>query len=236
MAAEGQSAEASRVLRALTNTLLGAIAFVVLLNTLARVVRHFYKFPIPEFLVGLIDNPFRRRIQPPDRVPIRHGVRPGMRVLEVGPGSGTYTLATARRVGETGRVVAVDIEPKVIERVTRRARAEGIGNVDARLADVYALPFDDGSFDAAYMITVIGEIPQPERAMRELHRVLSPAGTLAFSELLLDPDYPLARTLIRQAASVGFRLKARAGGFFAYTLLFEKDAGEGPSRPPKEVQ
>ena len=52
-----------------------------------------------------------------------------------------------------------------------------------------------GAFDAVYMIAVIGEIPEPERAMHEFHRVLSPSGTLVFSELLLDPDYPLASTL-----------------------------------------
>jgi ubiquinone/menaquinone biosynthesis C-methylase UbiE len=72
------------------------------------------------------------------------------------------------------------------------------------------------------MITVIGEIPEPVRAMREIHRVLKPSGTLAFSELLMDPDYPLERTLVRQAAQAGFRLKRKVGNFFAYTLVFEK--------------
>ena len=95
--------------------------------------------------------------------------------------------------------------------------------MDARVADVYALPFDDGEFDLIYMIAVIGEIPEPQRAMREFWRVLSPAGTLVFSELLMDPDYPLPRSLIRQAAGAGFRLRKRLGNFFYYTLIFEKD-------------
>jgi ubiquinone/menaquinone biosynthesis C-methylase UbiE len=78
------------------------------------------------------------------------------------------------------------------------------------------------------MITVISEIPRPERALREVHRVLAPAGTLAFSELLTDPDYPLAQTLIRWAEQSGFRLKQQSGSFFAYTLLFEKATGVPP--------
>jgi ubiquinone/menaquinone biosynthesis C-methylase UbiE len=82
--------------------------------------------------------------------------------------------------------------------------------------------FDDESFDAAYLITVIGQIPDPDQAMREFHRVLKPGGTLAFSELLMDPDYPLARTLIRKASATGFRLRERAGSMFAYTLVSEK--------------
>ena len=82
-----------------------------------------------------------------------------MAVLEVGPGSGTYTMGAARRIGAQGRLVTVDIEPKMIERVRRRAEAEGIGNIEARVANVYDLPFEDGTFDVVYMIAVIGDIP-----------------------------------------------------------------------------
>jgi ubiquinone/menaquinone biosynthesis C-methylase UbiE len=120
-------------------------------------------------------------------------------------------------------LVTIDIEPRMIERVRRKAAAEGMGNVTAKVADVYDLPFDDGTFDVVYMITVIGEIPEPVRAMREFHRVLSPSGTLVFSELLQDPDYPLAGTLLRWAASAGFRLRTKIGGVFYYTLIFEKE-------------
>lgn len=189
-----------------------------------RIVRRVYKFPMPEFMAPIIDNPLRRRAQPPDEMARRHGLEPGMRVLEIGPGSGRYTVAAARRVGPTGKVIAVDIEPKMIERLNRRVEAEGVANVEGRVANVYALPFDDASFDAAYLITVIGEIPEPVRAMREFHRVLKPGGALAFSEALMDPDYPLARTLMRMAESAGFRLRNRIGGWFAYTLVFEKAA------------
>jgi ubiquinone/menaquinone biosynthesis C-methylase UbiE len=92
------------------------------------------------------------------------------------------------------------------------------------VANVYDLPFEAGTFDAIYLITVISEIPEPARALREFYRVLSPAGTLAFSEMLTDPDYPLARTLIRLATAANFRLKVKIGNFFAYTLVFEKQS------------
>jgi ubiquinone/menaquinone biosynthesis C-methylase UbiE len=125
-------------------------------------------------------------------------------------------------VGEGGEVVTIDIEPKMIERVKIRAQEERIGNVDARVADVYRLPFDTGSFDVVYMIAVIGEIPDPGRAMVEFHRVLVESGTLVFSELFMDPDYPLPQTLIRKTKAAGFRLRQRLGNFFYYTLIFEK--------------
>jgi ubiquinone/menaquinone biosynthesis C-methylase UbiE len=131
-------------------------------------------------------------------------------------------VATARHVGPAGKVISIDIEPKMIARLQARIEAEGIANLEGRLADVYAMPFDDASFDAAYMITVIGEIPEPERALREIHRVLAPHGVLALSEMFMDPDYPVARTSIRRARSTGFQLKQVSGNFFAYSLVFEK--------------
>ena len=201
---------------------LALLLFVLVLHTTIRLIRHFYKFPMPELLANLIDNPLRRRIQPPGEMPMRHGIDPGMTVLEVGPGNGRYTIETAWRVGMAGKVITVDIEPKMIERVRQRAEAEGVTNLEARVANVYELPFEDGAFDAIYMITVIGEIPEPERAMREFYRVLAPGGTLAFSEVLMDPDYPRARTLIRKARQADFRLKYKTGNYFSYTLVFEK--------------
>jgi ubiquinone/menaquinone biosynthesis C-methylase UbiE len=212
-------------LRTLLYAAIGLPLLLLGLHTVVRIIRYFHKFPMPEFAANIIDNPFRRRIQPPDETPVRHGVNPGMTVLEVGPGNGTYTVATARRVGERGKVITVDIEPKMIDRVKRRAHVEGIGNIEARVADVYDLPFEDGYFDLVYMIAVIGEIPAPKRAMMEFHRVLAPQGTLVFSELFMDPDYPRPASLERIARSTGFRLKSRSGSFVYYTLIFEKSPG-----------
>jgi ubiquinone/menaquinone biosynthesis C-methylase UbiE len=185
-------------------------------------VRHFYKFPMPEWMANAIDNPFRRKIQPPEETALRHGIKPGMRVLEVGPGNGTYTLGAAHQIGPEGELVTIDIEPKMIERVNQRITAEGITNIDARVANVYELPFDDKSYDLIYMIAVINEIPDISRALTEFHRVLKSTGTLVFSELFMDPDYPRAKTLTRKVESANFRLKEQIGNFFYYTLIFEK--------------
>ena len=212
------------VLRFVLYALLGLILVLICLHTIIRVIRYFYKFPMPEFAANIIDNPFRRRIQPPDEMPLRHGIQPGMCVLEVGPGNGRYTIASAKRIGESGRLITIDIEPKMIERVDRRIQEEGIKNIDARVADVFELPFEDGYFDLVYMIAVIGEIPTPERAFSEFSRVLTSRGRLAFSELLLDPDYPRAKKLIDLAEKTGFDLIEKLGNWAAYTLIFDKNS------------
>jgi ubiquinone/menaquinone biosynthesis C-methylase UbiE len=161
--------------------LFGVIGFTLAAHTLIRIIRHIYKFPMPQFLANLIDNPLRRAIQPPDATAVRHGIEPGMMVLEVGPGNGRY------------------------------------------MGNVYHLDFEGESFDLIYMIAVISEIPEPIRAMKEFYRVLKPSGRLVFSELLMDPDYPLSQTLVRWATEVNFRMTQKKGNFFYYTLIFEKE-------------
>lgn len=213
---------AIRLLSRLLSLFSRLLALAIIWHTLVRVVRYFYKFPIPHQFANLIDNPWRRKIQPPGVMPIRHGIEPGMNVLEVGPGNGTYTVETASWVGEDGNVTAIDIEPSAIERVQAKAQAEGLENIDARVADVINLPFADETFDAVTMMSVIGELPSPQLALMEFYRVLKPGGVIAISELLVDPDYPLAKTVISLATDAGFRLKKREGNFFSYTLVFEK--------------
>jgi ubiquinone/menaquinone biosynthesis C-methylase UbiE len=211
-----------KVYRILAYVLIGIPLLVIFLHTLIRIIRHIYKFPMPERLANLIDNPLRRRIQPPESTPARHGIKPGMTVLEVGPGNGTYTLATAKYIGLQGKIYTVDIEPKMIERVRVKANDAGVSNLEAKVADVYNLPFEDDMFDVVYLIAVSGEILLLETAIREFHRVLKSSGKLAFSELFLDPDYPLSNTLVKKTMPCGFQLQQRLGNFFYYTLIFEK--------------
>lgn len=189
---------------------------------LVRIIRHFYKFPMPEFMADIITNPGRLKVQPPDQTAVRHGIQPGMTVLDIGPGNGTYTIAAAQRVGPDGKVHAVDIEPRMIERVEQNAAAAGIENIDARVADVYDMPFDDDSFDVIYMIAVIGEIPQPDRALAECYRVLKPDGTLAISEIMVDPDSKRPSTLRRLVETTGFHYKEKVGNWLVYSMLFGK--------------
>lgn len=193
----------------------------IILHTIVRFVRHFYKFPIPQFFADIIDNPLRRKIQPPRGTVLHMGIKSGMNVLEVGPGNGRYTIEAAKIVGEKGNITTIDIEPKMIERVTRRMSKEHIYNIKAEVANVYHLPYQDNTYDLIYMITVFNEIPKQEKALREFHRVLKKEGRLAFSEILLDPDYPLTRTLVRKVQKFPFRLIEKFGNFFCYTLVFE---------------
>jgi ubiquinone/menaquinone biosynthesis C-methylase UbiE len=141
--------------------------------------------------------------------------QPGETVLEVGPGTGYYTLTVAPVVE---RLHIFDLQQEMLDHTMRRAAAAGLDNVEPRLGDARSLPYADAAFDAAYLVTVLGEIPDQDAALRELHRVLRPGGRLVVGELFGDPHMVGERALRRRAAAAGFRFDRRVGprfGFFA---------------------
>lgn len=199
------------------------IGFLAFVMTVLRVVRRLYPMPIPAFFTQLIDNPIRRRfVQRPEVVADRVGLRPGMVVVEIGPGKGSYTLAMAERVAPGGRVYAIDIQETVVERLRGSAEREGVANLLPRVDDAYDLSFEDGSVDRVVAIACLPEIPEPVRALREFHRILKPDGLVCLSELLPDPDYPWRGTEKRWAEEAGFELHEEFGNWFVYQLNFKK--------------
>ncbi|MCW4048625.1 MAG: methyltransferase domain-containing protein [Candidatus Bathyarchaeota archaeon] len=196
--------------------------YFLLAMTVGRLVRRYYRFPIPSFLTQVIDNPLRRRfLQDPEVIADRMMLEPGMTVVEVGPGKGSYTFAVARRVAP-GTVYACDISDYVFERLRERVEREGIDNVEPRIDDAYNFSFMDDSVDRVFMIACLPEIPDPVRALRECFRVLRPGGLLCLCELFFDPDYPLRRIEKRWAGEAGFVLEKEFGGFLVYQLNFRK--------------
>lgn len=197
------------------------LCLLILAGIVIRVVRRFVKSPTPAFLVSFMDNPVRRWIQPPTKVVGWMSIEEGMQVLELGPGSGIFTVEASRLAGETGRVFAVDIQPGVISKLNGRLRREGVTNVVGKVASAYELPLPSRSIDRAFMITVLPEVPDPRKALVEIRRVLKDDGLLAIGEFLPDPDYPRRRTVVRWCRDAGFDLVEGYGGVLHYLLVFE---------------
>lgn len=141
--------------------------------------------------------------------------RLGERVLEIGPGTGLQALHVARQLGPSGRLDVVDIQQAMLDCVMRRADARDIGGIVPARADARQLPFADGSFDAAYLITALGEIPDPLAALRELRRVLRPEGRLIIGEFF-DRHYVPLVTLLRYASASDFEPAMHLGTPIAY--------------------
>jgi ubiquinone/menaquinone biosynthesis C-methylase UbiE len=145
-------------------------------------------------------------------------LEPGERLLEVGPGTGYYTPELAQQLGPDGAVEVFDIQQEMLDHTIRRVRERGLWNVNATRGDARELPYPDDAFDAAVLVTVLGEIPDQDVALRELARVLRPGGRLVVGELFGDPHSVAPGSLRRRATEAGLVFEHRLGpavGYFA---------------------
>ena len=139
-------------------------------------------------------------------------LRSGIRVLDVGCGAGSITLGIAQAVSP-GEVIGVDLAAEQVQQATTGAEEQRVPNVKFLVADAYALPFVEDSFDAVFGNTLLEHLAEPARALGEFRRVLKPSGVVGvrnadFRGNLLSPaNYFLLETL-----ELSSRLRKRSGG------------------------
>jgi ubiquinone/menaquinone biosynthesis C-methylase UbiE len=148
--------------------------------------------------------------------------RPGEQVLEVGPGTGYYTLEAASWLAPGGTLHIYDLQQEMLDHTLRRAAAAAVGNIEARQGDARSLPYADAAFDAAYLVAVLGEIPDQDAALRELARVLKPGGRLVVGELFGDPHMVTGRRLRERAGRARLRFARRVGPPFGFFAVLQK--------------
>ena len=149
---------------------------------------------------------------------------PGERLLEIGVGTGYYSLDLAEWIGAEGRLELFDLQREFLDHVMRRARERGLANITPAQADAAAMPYEDGTFDAAFLVTVLGEVPDQDAALRELARVLKPGGRLVVGELMGDPHYVGIKGMRLRAAAAGLTFERRAGNALGFFARFSKPA------------
>jgi ubiquinone/menaquinone biosynthesis C-methylase UbiE len=141
--------------------------------------------------------------------------RPGERLLEVGPGTGYYTLAVAEWIAP-GTLDIFDLQQEMLDHTMRRANERGLANVIPAQGDARHLPYPDTSFDAVYLVTVLGEVPDQDAALREVARVLKPGGRLVVGELFGDPHWVSPKALRTRAEAAGLTFERRLGSPLGY--------------------
>ncbi len=138
----------------------------------------------PWWLGYFLASPLRRLYQDPGAI-LRPWISEGMTVLEPGPGMGFFTLELARMVGPNGRVVAVDVQPRMLEALVRRARRAGVeARLEARQATDATLGVDDleGTIDFVLAFAVVHELPSAAAFFAQAHRVLRAGGRMLVAE------------------------------------------------------
>lgn len=147
-------------------------------------------------------------------------------ILEVGPGDGVHSIPIARALGSAGVLEVLDIQPKMLESLKARADAMGIQNIRCSVGTAERLPYPDSAFDAAFLITVLGEIPNQSAALNELKRVLRASGRLVIGETIADPDYVSPSSLARSLQQAGFNEASRIGQAWSYLSCFRPGVTE----------
>ncbi len=178
-----------------------------------------------------LDSDERRSWQPPDLILTGLDLREGEILLDVGCGSGYFSVPAARLVGPAGRVYAVDISLEMLMQVGRRIYAEGLVNVETVLSRETNIPLPDACADAALLANVLHEAEDRPALLGEVHRLVRPGGRLLVVDWVktetpagppvadrLEPEAAEA-----EAAAAGWRLRGPAeAGPYHWGRLFER--------------
>ncbi len=185
----------------------------------------------PHELAFLLLNPLRRLIQPKREFVRRLDLRRDFRVLELGPGPGYFSVEVARAIPE-GALVLYDLQREMLGKARSRLARAGTANASFVQGDGSRLPFRSGVFDVAFLVAVLGEVPEPASCVASLHRVLRPGGLLSITETIGDPDALSQQDATRLLVSAGFELVETFEGRFGFTLR-ARTPGRN-SRAPEE--
>lgn len=186
-----------------------------------RLASRRHAIPCPVWLRWMVelDNPFTKTNRA--AFIIEHlRLEPGMTVLDAGCGPGRLTLPAAKAVGPAGIVVAMDMQEGMLARTRAKTEAAGLANVEFLHAGLGEGRLTAGRFDRALLVTVLGEIPDREGALREIFAALKPGGLLSVTEVIFDPHFQRQSTLRQLAAASGFREVACFGNRIAYVIVF----------------
>jgi ubiquinone/menaquinone biosynthesis C-methylase UbiE len=155
----------------------------------------------------------------------RMGAQPGMSILEIGCGPGRITVPLAKGVAPGGRVVAVDMQEGMLEKLRKRLAKERIQNVEARQGTLGFGNFAAGdAFDKCVLVAVLGEIPDKLAALREVFSSLKPGGMLSVTEMKPDPHFQTEETVSSLAKLTGFEVNDTHRNRFGFTMNCRKTA------------
>lgn len=183
----------------------------------------------PWWLGYILASPIRRLFQDPATT-VEPYVRPGMTVLEPGPGMGFFTLELARRVGPSGRVVAVDVQPRMVAGLKKRIAKAGLSDrVDARIAPPDSLALADlrGQVDFTLAMAVVHETPGAGWFFNQVAEAMKPGAILLLAEPSGHVKETAFATEIEAAAGAGLQVTDRPTMRRLQTAVLKKKAAGG---------
>lgn len=154
-------------------------------------------------------------------------LQPGMYVVDVGCGSGRFTVPLAQQVGSTGEVLGIDVKAGKLQRAKYRLQASGIRWVRFEHTGAGEGKLTHERFDRAVLFAVLGEMSNREAALAEIFRTLKPGGILSITEGFLDPHYQSQERVRDLAQAAGFVEESCGGNRWCFTMNFLKHPDGG---------
>jgi ubiquinone/menaquinone biosynthesis C-methylase UbiE len=178
----------------------------------------------PWWLGYFLASPLRRLVEDPDKL-LGGLITPGMTVLDVGCAMGFFTLPATRMAGSSGRVIAVDIQPKMISALKRRAKRRGLlDRIETRVGTEQGLGLSDleGKIDLVLAIHMVHEVPDRDRLMRELSRVVKNTGKMLVVEPKGHVKAAAFAETVAAAERAGFRAVDGSAVKRGHSRMFER--------------
>jgi ubiquinone/menaquinone biosynthesis C-methylase UbiE len=145
-----------------------------------------------------------------------------MHVLDAGCGPGRITIPVAEFLRETGQVTAFDMQPGMLARLQQRLKERKLSNVAVIQGQFGEDLLGSSRYDRVFLVSVLGEIPDQEAALQEIHQALLPGGILSITEVLPDPHYQTQGVVSQLAESTGFQAALVKQGWRSYTMNLRK--------------
>lgn len=198
--------------------------------------------PMSHLGAGWLIRPTRQQEERPDESLSQLGIKPGMTTCDMGCGNGFWTLMMAKVVGEEGRVLAVDIQPEMLQKLKLRALREEIKNVQPILGTVDDPKLPVEQVDLCLMVDVYHEFSHPESMLWSIRRSLKPTGVIALLEYREeDPRVPIKpkhkmskRQIMKEYEKNGFKLVREYNDLpWQHLMFFARDDSPLPAIKPE---
>lgn len=188
-----------------------------------RILSRFMNLPCPPGYIFLLDSPLINRVAGAKTLIELAGVEPGMQVLDAGCGPGRVTVPLAEYLRNTGKVTAFDMQLAMLDRLRKRLAANDLENVELIQGRFGEDLLGKNRYDRVFLVSVLGEIPDQEKALQEIHQALVPGGILSITEVLPDPHYQTQAAVVLLAEKTGFQAALVKRDWRSYTMNLKKE-------------
>ncbi|MCK9279958.1 MAG: class I SAM-dependent methyltransferase [Melioribacteraceae bacterium] len=175
----------------------------------------------PHELSFLLDSPIRKLILSPKKLVDRLHVSNNSKVLEIGSGPGYFSIEVAKRIPD-GFLVLFDIQYEMLKKVSMKLERERIKNAIAIQGNAIILPFNIGVFDIVFLVTVLGEVEDPNICLHSIYKVLRVGGILSITEMEGDPDALSQDEINQLVVNNGFVFLEKHPSFKGFTVNYKK--------------